>query len=103
MNTPACLANQTAKQMYRDLIRMTLVDNNVKTVLNTEPKEHFFDKIEVSENGGLKIWRHGLDFDNFYFDYTMDFARCLSYLEDAIYSQSHGGKALHGYNIEFNA
>ena len=107
MNTES---NQTTKQMYRNLIRQTLMENKVKTVINTNPKTpRFFDKIEINDNSDIKVFKDmnidgktiTLDWDNFYFDFTLDFAHCLAFLEDAIFLQQRGGN--HDYKIEFKS
>lgn len=104
---PACLAHQISKKLYRQLLVAILQDHDVKSVLNTDPKEHFFDKIENPGDGSLVVWRHGLKFDNLYMDYTNDFARCISYIEDAIYCTARDmtktDRNTHGYIVEFNA
>lgn len=105
-NTPACLANQSTKDMYRELIRQILIENNVKSIARVEGKdEPFFDRVDVTSDGRLEVYSHGLHepMRNFFFDYTMDFARCLSYIEDEIFMQSRSGKSQHGYKVEFNA
>jgi hypothetical protein len=92
------------KDLYRQLIQQVLVENNVKSIIRiTAVKEDFFDRIEVYANGTLGVYRHGMSmcFDNFYFDFTCDFARCLSYIEDEIYMQKRAGKPQHGYQVIF--
>ena len=104
--TPTCLAHQDSKNLYRQLLVTIMHDHDVKSVWNTEPKEHFFDKIETNPDGTITVWKHGIQFDNLYMDYTNDFARCLSYIEDAIYCTSRNmpksERNTHGYIVEFN-
>ena len=101
---PACLSYTETKNLYRQLIENVLRTYDVKSVVAenvTGPK--FFDKVEVVENG-IKIYECGLSepSDNFYFDYTCDFANCLATLEDEIYMQRRNGKSQHGYTVTFN-
>lgn len=100
---------QTAKDLYRELIRQTLIDNKVVSIRRdgTRPTsaEKFFDEIVLHADGTLTVFRHGLQLDNFYFDFTNDFARCLSYIEDAIYCEKRGiaiaDYNYHGLTVEF--
>ncbi|MBP5722483.1 MAG: hypothetical protein J6X18_02735 [Bacteroidales bacterium] len=88
---------------YQKLIKQVLVENNVKSIVNTYGDEsNFFDRVEVDSNGDLKVYHHGVEFDNFLYDFTCEYSRCLSYIEDEIFLQSRLGKSLHGYIITFN-
>ena len=106
-DTPACLAHQDSKNLYRQLLMTVLQDNNVKSITATSKKEHFFDKIENNGDGTITVHKYGnMKFDNLYMDYTCDFARCLSYIEDSIYctkrNMDHTDNNYHGYIVEFN-
>lgn len=100
----------TAKNLYRELIRQTLIDNKVRSIRftpdtrSTRP-EWFFDEIVLHANLTLTVFRDGIQFDNLYFDYTNDFARCLSYIEDAIYCEARHMEPTvrnyHGLTVEF--
>ena len=37
------------KQQYRELIKSFLIENNIKEVICKDTKEHFFDKIIVTD------------------------------------------------------
>lgn len=92
------------KDLYRQLINQVLIENNVESIIRiAEVKEEFFDRIEVNANGTLNVYRHGMrtPFSNFFYDFTCDFARCLSYIEDEIYMQKRAGKPQHGYKVIF--
>ena len=41
-------------EMYENLIKQFLILHNVKEVVCTDTKEHFFDRIVVAENGSMK-------------------------------------------------
>ena len=62
---------------------------------------------EGSYHQSLTVDRHGLALDNLYFDFTNDFARCLSYIEDAIFCAERKMKVTdnnyHGITVKFNA
>ena len=110
MNTSIDLnATQSTKDLYRELIRRTLIENNVVSICRdgTRPTmaENFFDKIILHADGTLTVFRHGMQLDNFYFDFTNDFARCLSYIEDAIFCEARHmevtDRNYHGLTVEF--
>ena len=96
--------HQDSKNLYKQLLITLLQEYNVKSIVNTSKAEHFFDKIEVNEDGSLTVWKHGgLKFSNLLFDYTCDYARALSYIEDAIHCALHNIAPgnYHGYVVEF--
>ena len=90
------------KELYRTIIKQVLVENNVKSIIrfNKSKENNFFDKIIVND-GYLEVYRCGLKLPNFYYDFTCDFARCLSFIEDEIFIQSRSGKPQHGYQVIF--
>ena len=66
-------------------------------------KEHFFDKIVVSDKKRrqIKVYTSGtykLTFDNLYFHFTCDYAQCLAKMEHDLFMQTR--KARH-YNYDF--
>lgn len=98
-------ANTEIKNTYRSLIVAVLNTHKVRSIkavsVNARVGEKFFDTIEVNEDGTLTVDRNGLKLDNLYFDFTCDFARCLSYIEDEIYMQERKGNNQHGYKVTF--
>ena len=100
----------TAKNLYCELIRQTLIDNKVRSIrfdrdARPTTAEYFFTEIVLHADLTITAFCHGLQFDNLYFDYTNDYARCLSYIEDAIYCEArHMGvtdRNYHGLTVEF--
>lgn len=89
--------------LYRELLFNTLSLHNVSEVVCENKKEHYFDKIVV-KNTGLEVYRHGLSkpMDNLYYDFTNDFARCLSFIEDDLYLTLRSGKPVRGMVFTFN-
>ena len=82
-------------EMYENLIRQFLILHNVKEVICTDTKEHFFDRIVVAENGSIKVFNHGftnITWNNLYCDFTADYAKCLSDMEHDLYLQQRNGK-----------
>lgn len=49
------------KELYNELIKTFLIENNIKEVICKDMKEHFFDKIIVTdkENRIIKIYDNG--------------------------------------------
>jgi hypothetical protein len=112
MNNPAINPDPkaTAKNLYRELIHQTLIDNKVASIRFTPEArpttaDKFFEEIVLHADLTLTVIHHGLQFDNLYFDYTNDYARCLSYIEDAIYCEHRNMKVTdrnyHGLTVEF--
>lgn len=105
MNNNTCIAFQHTdlKNAYRAILEQMLRSHDVKSLSCCSDTERFFDRIDVLPGNGLHVYRHGFStpMDNLYFDYTNDFARCISYIEDAIYQQRHGVNMEHGIIIEF--
>lgn len=100
----------TAKNLYCELIRQTLIDNKVRSIHFTPharptDAEQFFDEIILHADLTITAFCNGLQFDNLYFDYTNDYARCLSYIEDAIYCERRRmeitDRNYHGLTVEF--
>lgn len=98
-------ANTEIKNTYRSLIVAVLNAHKVRSIkvvsADARVTENFFDTIEVNEDGTLTVDHNGLKLDNLYFDFTCDFARCLSYIEDEIYIQERKGNSKHGYKVTF--
>lgn len=82
-------------EFYMRLITNFFVLNDIKEVVCTDTKEHFFDRIEISKNGKLKVFKYGFTettWNNLYFDFTCDYAKCLSNMEHDLYLQTRNGK-----------
>ena len=49
------------KELYNELVKTFLIENNIKEVICKDMKEHFFDKIIVTdkENCIIKIYDNG--------------------------------------------
>ncbi len=89
--------------LYERIIYLTLKLHNVREVVCENEKEHYFDRI-VTRDDGLEVFTYGFEKPSkrLYFDFTNDYARCLSYIEDSIYVMLRGGNAQHGMVIYFN-
>jgi hypothetical protein len=96
------LGFKVLRERYQSLIHITLFLHDVKEVICENDKEHFFDRI-VIEDDKLQVYKYGLKkpYDFLSYDFTNDYARCLSYIEDSLYAMQRGGKPLHGMKIIF--
>ena len=101
-NTCIAFQHTDLKNAYRAILNQMLRSHGVKSLNCCSDTERFFDRIEVNADGTLTVTKCGnLTFDNLYFDYTCDFARCISYIEDAIYQQRHGVNMEHCIVVKF--
>lgn len=90
--------------MYETLIEQFLVLHNVKEVVCTDTKEHFFDRIVVAENGSIEVFNHGFTkttWSRLLFDFTSDYAVCLANMEKDMFMQQRKGKH-DKFNFIFN-
>lgn len=94
------------KEQYRELIKSFLIENNIKEVTCKDMKEHFFDKIVVSDKKQrqIKVYAHGFTattWDNLYFDFSVDYAQCLAKMEHDLFMQTRKGQH-NNYNFIFD-
>ena len=87
------------KNLYKELVKTFLIENNIKEVICINTKELFFDKIVVTdkENRIIKVYSYGLpkttwdnlyvEWDNLYLDFTCDYAQCIAEMEHDLYQQ----------------
>ncbi len=85
------------KELYNELVKTFLIENNIKEVICKDMKEHFFDKIIVTdkENRIIKIYDNGLTeitFKKLTFHFTCDYAQCIAKMEHDLFHQTRKGK-----------
>lgn len=85
------------KDLYKELVKTFLIENNIKEVICKDTKEHFFDKIIVTdkENRIIKVYTYGLKettFSNLSFHFTCDYAQCIAKMEHDLFLQTRNGK-----------
>lgn len=80
--------NKDIKTLYNELIKQVLIDNHIKEIVSKDLlKDKFFDKVKVYHfNEEISVYHNGLMFNRFLFDFTVDFARMLDYIETDIYA-----------------
>lgn len=91
------------KELYRQLLVSVLLRENVVEVVCTNDKEHYFDRLVISQDGGIKAYCHGLakPFSHLYFDFDLDYAKLLYYIEEDLYAVRRGGISKHGLSYKF--
>jgi hypothetical protein len=90
--------------LYRELIRQTMILNGIKEIRCENEKEHFFDRLVLEEDGSVSAYCHGFEkpWRNLYFDFTMDYATCLCYIEHDLFLVQRKGKSERGMIFVFN-
>jgi hypothetical protein len=94
----------TLATLYRRLIYQTMRLHNIKEIRCENKKEHFFDRLVMSEEGKLEIWKYKLKWPmkKLSFDHTVDYATCLSYIEHDLYLAQRNGSPERGMLITFH-
>ena len=79
--------------MYSALINKFFEVHNIEKVVCTDENEHFFDRIDVVSKDKINVYSHGLvtPFSGLLFDFTCDYAKCLSDMEHDLYLQERDG------------
>lgn len=90
--------------MYRDLLSAVLVREGVVEVVCKNKCEPYFDRVLVSDDGILEVYSSGLSqpLDGFYFDFNIDYAKLLWYIEEDLFLIRHKGKSIHQMEYRFN-
>lgn len=90
-------------ELYSELFRQTMILHNIREIRCTNKGEHYFDRLTI-DGGGLKVYKYGnhTPFSFLNYDFTNDYARCLSYIEDDLYLALRNGKPMHGMYFTFN-
>lgn len=91
------------KELYRQLFVSVLLRENVLEVVCNDTKEHYFDRVVVNSDGTINVYSHGLKepFNGLYFDFDLDYAKLLYYIEEDLYAIRHGGISKHNMVYKF--
>lgn len=71
-------------KMYEALIIQFFALHGIKSFVCTDTNEHYFKRIVAAKNGSIKVFNHGITnitCNNLHFDFTADYAKCLSDME----------------------
>lgn len=90
--------------MYRDLLSAVLLREGVVEVVCKNNVEHYFDRVLVSDDGILDVYSGGISqpLDGFYFDFHIDYAKLLWYIEEDLFLIRHRGKSIHQMEYRFS-
>ena len=93
------------KEEYKSLIKELLFLNNVKEITFVSGNfARVFIKAEVSKDS-IKVFPRGIyniTFDNFFFDFTIDYAHLIYQIEDAIFYAQRGCDGSNKIKITFH-
>jgi hypothetical protein len=89
------------KELYRQLFVSVLLRENISEVVCNNTKEHYFDRIVVNSDGSISVYSHGLKkpFNGLFFDFDVDYAKLLWYIEQDLFLIHHGVKSI---NFEYS-
>jgi hypothetical protein len=91
------------KELYHQLFVSVLLRENISEVVCNNTKEHYFDRVVVNSDGSISVYSNGLKepFKGLYFDFDLDYAKLLSYIEEDLYAIRHGGISKHDMVYKF--
>ena len=95
------------KNLYKELVKTFLIENNIKEVICKDTKEHFFDKIVVTdkENRIIKVYTTDglieITWNNLYLHFTCDYAQCIAKMEHDLFQQTRNMQH-NNYNFIFD-
>lgn len=93
------MTKTTTKSLYQELIKQTLIDNGVRTMIfkgngNFAKKySHVYITKDVHDYS-MWVYLNNLEtpLGNFHFDFTLDYARLMDMIETDLFNISHGMK-----------
>lgn len=87
----------TTKSLYQELIKQTLIDNGVKRMAFkgdgkfAKKYSHVYIRYDEKRYSMLVFLNELIrPFANFYFDFTLDYARLMDMIETDLFNISHG-------------
>lgn len=90
------MANTTTKSLYQELIKQTLIDNNVRTMTfkgndNFAKKYGYVYITKDAHDYSMWVYVNGLEtlLRNFNFDFTLDYARLIDMIETDLFNIHH--------------
>ncbi len=92
----------TTKSLYQELIKQTLIDNDVRT-MTFKGNDNFAKKYshvyitKDSHDYSMHVFLNDLEtpFGNFYLDFTLDYARLIDMIETDLFNLYHGVETQH--------
>ena len=87
----------TTKGLYQELIKQTLIDNNVRTMTfkgdgNFAKKYSHVYITKDAHDYSMWVYLNDLEtpLENFHFHFTLDYARLIDMIETDLFNLSHG-------------
>ena len=98
----------STKALYQELIKETLINNKVR-VMKFKGRDNFakvYSHVFITYDGkrySMLVFHYNLvsPFMNFYFDFTLDYARLINMIETDLFNISHGVDTQY-FDFEFN-
>lgn len=91
------------KEMYAELLKTTMELNGIKEIKCSNKKEPFFDKVVLNEDNRIEVYKRDMNqpFQNLCFDFTLDYAKCISYIEEDLFLVQRNTTSVHGMSFIF--
>ena len=88
------MAKVTTNSLYQELIKQTLIDNDVRTMI-FKGNDNFAKKyshVYITKDAHMLVFLNGLEtpLENFHFGFTLDYARLMDMIETDLFNLSHG-------------
>ena len=83
----------TTKGLYQELIKHTLIDNGVRA-MTFKGNDNFAKKYShvcITKDANMLVFLNDLEtpLGNFYFDFTLDYARLMDMIETDLFNMHH--------------
>ena len=88
--------------LYNEILRQIMIVNGIREIRCDSETERFFDRV-VLKDGKIEVYSYGLKepFSRLGFDFTIDYARAISYIEDDLFYIRREGLPKHGLAFFF--
>jgi len=74
---------------YNEIVRQFIILHNIIEIVCNDHKEHYFDKIVLNDDNTINVWSHGMKWDKLLFDFSLDFAAMIYYMEEELFYVQH--------------
>lgn len=83
---------ETLANQYEELVRQFIIQHDIREIYCYDNNEHFFDKIIRNNDDSLTIHKHGMTWKKLLFDFSLDYAKCLSNMEHELFLKTHNSQ-----------
>lgn len=85
-------------------MKTLLLHDVIEVVANNEKARRYFDKITITEDGNMEVYKYGIHkFNSLCFDFTIDYAIVLSLIEETIFIMQRNGIPSRGIYVKFKS